>query len=58
MDEESKEFIEKVHDAVNRVYNKMKKDKRDTIIDNDDIINIKILIGLHGDNSEDFINNC
>lgn len=48
------DLFEKFKEVVDRVYGTFFVE-RDTIIDNDDIIDLKILLGLYGDNSLKFI---
>lgn len=52
---EDHSLFEKFKEAVYKVYDKYNLPKRDTIIEKDDVINLKIHIGLYGDNSQKFI---
>ena len=53
---EDHSLFEKFKETVYRVYDKYYNlPKRDTIIEKDDITNLKIQIGLYGDNSQKFI---
>ena len=49
------EAFKKLSEIVHNIYDKYFIAVRDTIIDNDDVINLKIQIGLYGDNSKEFI---
>ncbi|MCK9442313.1 MAG: hypothetical protein M0Q13_12950 [Methanothrix sp.] len=48
-------FLNKFQEAVYRVHEKHFGIKRDNVIDNDDIVNLKIQIGLFGNDSQKFI---